>query len=430
MIKVAILGWLRFLPVGAIALPEWGGVLASGGLLSLFYALPIGMVQSDPKAILAYSSISKMGFLMLSLGLIMMEPALAPVGIAGVAFYAANHALVKGGLFLSVGLRKHAALTPSILQPFILGAMVFLALALVGAPFTSGASAKYAMKPVLEAEDWPWLSAVLAVSTVGTSLLMVRFIWVSARTRTHDDPGYLWPTLSWGLLLALVALFPFVLGKAASWLTNSVTVPIGVALGGLIALTAWTRPRWLAPAVGCIPPGDLIVPVIAVGRRIATYWQRVYRPIERLFNAMVAPLQIRFLQYFATPEADQETGLRRWPIAGGLWIGLIILILIGLFSSNPALTRTPTARNAPGSSHLSDQMGQRSDHPSSTLSPAAGSPPAPQAWQGSATVPIPRTPAPCALAPAPKGPIRQQDGWGLLKMIPALSPVPEPKSGI
>jgi hydrogenase-4 component B len=69
MIKTALLGWMRFLPVGAVALPEWGGLLAGAGTLTLLFALPIGLTQSDPKVVLAYSSISKMGLMMLVLGL-------------------------------------------------------------------------------------------------------------------------------------------------------------------------------------------------------------------------------------------------------------------------------------------------------------------------------------------------------------------------
>ncbi|AFL76360.1 proton-conducting transporter membrane subunit [Thiocystis violascens] len=205
MIKVAILGWLRFLPVGAVALADWGAWLSAVGLLTMFFALPIGMTQSDPKVILAYSSVSKMGLLMLLLGLILSDPALAPVGIAAITLYAAYHALVKGGLFLGVGLRKSAALA----QPLVLGGLVILALALAGAPLTSGAVTKYGIKPLLDAANWTWLAAAVALSAVATTLLMARFLWISVRSAV----GLCLAQRAWALLITLVLLFPFLLGK-------------------------------------------------------------------------------------------------------------------------------------------------------------------------------------------------------------------------
>lgn len=343
MIKVALLGWMRFLPVGAIAMPQWGSLLAGGGLLTLFYAVPVGLVQSDPKAVLAYSSVSKMGLLMLMLGVIMMEPALAPVGIAAIALYAAGHALAKGGLFLGVGLRKHAPLAPGIVQPLVLGGLVFLALALVGAPFTSGATAKYALKPVIDAAAWPWLSAALAVGTVATTLLMSRFIWISVRTRPHAEPGYLWPGLAWAVLIALVALFPFVLGKAASWSTNAVTVPLGVLLAALVAVAAWSNPAWLKPLVGLIPPGDLVVLSRPIGRLAVGLWERLWGPVERLAGRTAQFATHRYRRLFADSTRDPERGLRSWPVAGGLWIGILALLVVALLSGAPLLDGTAEA---------------------------------------------------------------------------------------
>jgi formate hydrogenlyase subunit 3/multisubunit Na+/H+ antiporter MnhD subunit len=337
MIKVAILGWLRFLPVGVTAMPEWGGVLAAGGMLTLLYALPIGMVQADPKAVLAYSSVSKMGLMMLTLGLVLIQPALAPVGVAAIVFFAANHALVKGGLFLGVGLRKHATLTPVIVQPLVLGALVFLALILAGAPFTSGAVAKYQLKPVLDAAEWTWVSAVVAIAAVGTTLLMGRFVWISVRTRPQPEPGLLWPALAWAVLIALAALLPFLLGQTGGWVTNWVTVPLGIVLAGTLAFLAWLRPSWFARFVGLVPQGDLIV----LGRPIARFATasalRVWRPLRGLLSAINSTAKRGFDSVFSHPAGDTESALRAWPVAGALWVGILSLLLFALLSGSPLL---------------------------------------------------------------------------------------------
>jgi formate hydrogenlyase subunit 3/multisubunit Na+/H+ antiporter MnhD subunit len=368
MIKVALLGWLKFLPVGALALPGWGHGLALAGLATMTLALPVGIVQRDPKVILAYSSIAKMGFLMLLLGLTLVQPALAPVGVAGIALYAAQHGLAKGGLFLGVGMRKHAGAAGSVTQALVLGALVFFALALAGAPFTSGAVTKYNLKPVLEAAEWTWLGAAIAAGAVGTALLMARFIWVVARIEPHPDPalhprgepGWTWPLAAWALLLVLVALFPFAFGKPASWLSNAGPIGLGVGIAAAIALVATLQPRLLAPFIGLVPPGDLlalIMPLLAAFRQSGeTLLADLGRGWSRLYTVAAAA----FERVFGTPAGDVERGLRQWPVAGALWVGISALLLILLFVERPVVT--PDNATGAAAEPLPARM-QRSSNP-------------------------------------------------------------------
>ena len=59
------------------------------------------MTQANPKTVLAYSSVSQMGLLaaVLGMGLAAGDGA----GTDAAAFYAMHHVLVKGGLFLAIG---------------------------------------------------------------------------------------------------------------------------------------------------------------------------------------------------------------------------------------------------------------------------------------------------------------------------------------
>ena len=121
--------------------PGWGEALAWAGFVSAFYGVAIGLTQRDPKTVLAYSSISQMGVIAAVLGL----------GLAGgdqgaasdVAFYAANHVLVKAALFLTVGVV--ATLGGRRRSPALIVAAA-LALSLGGLPLTGGALAKLAVK--------------------------------------------------------------------------------------------------------------------------------------------------------------------------------------------------------------------------------------------------------------------------------------------
>lgn len=326
MIKVALLGWLRLLPIGVVALPEWSAVLTVAGLATLALALAVGLVQSDPKVILAYSSVAKMGFLILMLGVLLAEPELAPVGVAGLSLYIAHHALVKGGLFLGVGLRKSAARA----QVLILLGLGVLALALAGAPLSSGAVAKDAIKPLLASAQWPWIASAVALSAFATTLLMARFLWVMIRLEPHPAPGYGVPGITWGLLLGLVVLFPFVLGAPAAWVGDpSILIPAIVTATGMLMLThLW--PALARVFIARIPPGDLLALLIPPGRWAGGGVRVLIAGLERVRQGLVARLSQPVAALLTRPTGDVERNLRHWPLIGLLWVGIGAGLVVGL----------------------------------------------------------------------------------------------------
>jgi multicomponent Na+:H+ antiporter subunit A len=152
--KAGVIGLLRFLPLEA-ALPDWGAALAGLGLLSAFYGFAVGITQANPKTVLAYSSVSQMGFIATVLGM-----ALATGGGGArmaAAFYAAHHVLAKGALFLAVGVS--AASGARRLWPVLLPAAV-VALGFGGLPLTGGFLAKLAVRRRSARASWacsrPW----------------------------------------------------------------------------------------------------------------------------------------------------------------------------------------------------------------------------------------------------------------------------------
>ena len=66
--KAGLMGLIRFLPLDAPH-PHWGGVLLAAGLLSALYGAVIGLTQSNPRSVLAYSSVSQLGQMAAVLGL-------------------------------------------------------------------------------------------------------------------------------------------------------------------------------------------------------------------------------------------------------------------------------------------------------------------------------------------------------------------------
>lgn len=105
MLKMGAYGFLRFnlplFPQAAVQLAPWMALLAVIGIL---YGAAVSYVQKDVKKLVAYSSVSHLGFVMLGIF------ALNPQGLAGAVLQMVNHGLSTGALFLIVGMlyeRRH-----------------------------------------------------------------------------------------------------------------------------------------------------------------------------------------------------------------------------------------------------------------------------------------------------------------------------------
>ena len=190
VVKASILGMIRFLPLET-AMPDWGTALAAAGLFAALYGVVIGITQRNPRVVLAYSSVSQMGFIVAVIGMGM----LAGDGRAALAaaFYAAHHVLVKGALFLSIGV---IAATGSRRLWLMLLPAAIIAVGLGGLPLTGGALAKFVADELLGDST---ASSIATLSAVGTTLLMLQFLRSLAQTASQDPQA----TATAGLGLAL-----------------------------------------------------------------------------------------------------------------------------------------------------------------------------------------------------------------------------------
>ncbi|MFH1906974.1 MAG: NADH-quinone oxidoreductase subunit M [Chloroflexota bacterium] len=105
LLKMGTYGFLRFnlpmFPQAAVQAAPWMALLAVIGIL---YGAAVSYAQKDVKKLVAYSSVSHLGFVMLGLF------ALNPLGIQGSILQMINHGLSTGALFLLVGMiyeRRH-----------------------------------------------------------------------------------------------------------------------------------------------------------------------------------------------------------------------------------------------------------------------------------------------------------------------------------
>ncbi|MCS6926292.1 MAG: complex I subunit 5 family protein [Candidatus Binatia bacterium] len=330
MIKAGLLGWIRFLPVGEGTFPGWSGFCIGAGLLAAFYGVLIGLTQTNAKTALAYSSISQMGFMTIAVGIGFASPVAWPAAVSAALLYALHHALAKGALFLGVGVVQQVQNGWQLWV--VLAGLLCPALALAGAPLTSGALAKLALKDALA--FFPlfrpgWLEHLLSLAAVGTTVLMARFLYL-LQPGGHSHA----PRLAFGLWVPWMVLLLSVLGVpwlfvsqphgavVSKTLSFSAFWPVGV--GVVLAGAAWRfGRRWALLGTLRVPSGDVLITVTW----LMSWWQRQWRSL--LAPLMAGKQEVWLARYRITgierAVLRMEGQLGRWANAG-----LLFLLLAGV----------------------------------------------------------------------------------------------------
>lgn len=261
IVKAGLIGMILLVPLEAI----WGEVLIVAGVLGAFGAALRGLTQRNPKAVLAYSTVSQMGLML----------ALAGSGSGVVAFYALHHGLAKAALFLSVGALGLAAGTGR--HRVALGLAGLVALSVAGLPLSGGALVKAAAK----AEMGAGAALVLTLTGVTTTMVLAWFLTLAAQPdparakAPPPAPGF-WPVWAGIAVLGALALgLPWLLWADATTLSPGYATrgralsealwPIlaGLALFALIrnrlrafdTAGATAQMRWRWPLPDLTPPG-------------------------------------------------------------------------------------------------------------------------------------------------------------------------------
>ena len=210
MMNAGLLGWIRFLPPGAENLQTWGGVLIWLGVAGLVLGSILALMQYRASAILAYSSIAKMGLLSSFFGYALAHPEQADIVIGAVVLFAMHHLLVKSALF--IGLNDYQQRYG---DSWVYYGLVVLSLSLIGLPFSGGSGAKSALDLATEGD----LSLLLILSGFATALMMMHFLRTLNKQASKSTlmPGHtafrLSPNLAWWLLLPLAWFGPFMPGS-------------------------------------------------------------------------------------------------------------------------------------------------------------------------------------------------------------------------
>jgi NADH-quinone oxidoreductase subunit L len=201
--------------------PEASALIAAIGVATAFLAATIAVAQTDIKKVLAYSTISQLGFMFVAAG----------VGAYGVAvFHLYTHAFFKACLFLGAGsvihalggeqdIRKMGGLARRI--PVTFATFAIATAAIAGIPPLAGFFSKdeilwYALASTRGGS--PWLFAVAAATALLTAFYMFRLLWrtffgpsrMSAEVEHHVHESPLAMTGVLGVLAVLSAVGGFV----------------------------------------------------------------------------------------------------------------------------------------------------------------------------------------------------------------------------
>ena len=195
MLKMGGYGFLRFsLPIAPDASRELDMLLISLSLIAVVYIGFVAIVQQDMKKLIAYSSITHMGFV--TLGSFLVYDIVratgsvqgAGMGLDGAMVQMVSHGLISGALFLCVGVLYDRMHTRQIADyggvintmPIFAAFMVLFALANTGLPGTSGFVGEYlVIISAFKASFWYSLLAAttLVLSAVYSLWLVKRVIY-------------------------------------------------------------------------------------------------------------------------------------------------------------------------------------------------------------------------------------------------------------
>ena len=192
------------------------------GLVTMIYGGAMALMQDDIKRMLAYSSISQMGYLLFGIG------TYSSMGLAGAEMMYVTHALGKGLLFMTAGILIVNVGTRRISRlgglagrmPITAVCAVIGALTIMGVPPTSGFMGEWIMfYGALEtaiAEDSVLRMVTFGLGLVATALTMSYMLWMLKRVFFGKLPAHLSGVRegSWYMVAPMMVLagFTVVLG--------------------------------------------------------------------------------------------------------------------------------------------------------------------------------------------------------------------------
>jgi multicomponent Na+:H+ antiporter subunit D len=225
-------------------LPGFGPALMALGTLSIVSGSLLGLVQTDYKRLLAFSSVAQLGYIVLGFGIG------TPLAFVGALFHVMNHAASKSLLFLTAGATEHAAGTRDLNRlgglekrmPVTAASSAFGSLAISGVPPFSGFFSKAAIvvAAVLQGQAtgnpvyyvYALVAVLFSVVTLAYFLRLQRRVFFGLLKEEFARVREVGPAMS--LPMVALAFLCLALGIAFPWLYSVLLHPAGTVLTSLL----------------------------------------------------------------------------------------------------------------------------------------------------------------------------------------------------
>jgi len=211
LLKMGTYGLLRFafplFPATALAMAP---VIALLAVVGIIYGALVAMVQPDMKKLVAYSSVSHLGFVVLGLCAMNLQ------GVQGSLYQMLNHGVSTGGLFMIVGMlsdRRHTRLISEFgglkgVAPRLVAAFLIVTLSSIALPGLNGFVGEF----LILVGAFRWSPTLTALAASGVVLSAVYMLWMFQRVNygpITNEKNRTMPDLTpreWALLVPTIAM--------------------------------------------------------------------------------------------------------------------------------------------------------------------------------------------------------------------------------
>ncbi len=237
LLKIGAYGLIRFgMGIFPNQFEKLATLIAILGLINLLYGAFLAFIQTDFKMVLAYSSISHMGIVLIGLA------AMNEAGIQGAIFQVVSHGLISALLFFLVGVlyeRTETSLIDNLGglakgMPLAAGFLLAGALGSLGLPGMSGFVSEFmAFLGLFKVQ--PWIAAVGTIGIIMTAAYLLRAVLGMTYGRAHrefdgvlDLRGVeLVPVVVLMLLIVLIGVYPSVLSSPLQATLETIMLGLG-----------------------------------------------------------------------------------------------------------------------------------------------------------------------------------------------------------
>jgi multicomponent Na+:H+ antiporter subunit A len=203
------------------------------GTVTMAVGVMYAMVQTDLKRMLAYSTVSQIGYMMMGIGIG------TPLAIAAGLLHCLNHGFFKAGLFLTAGSVQHATGTRDMNQlgglaqkmPKTTLSWLIGVGSMMGIPLMSGFASKWMLYAAALQAGWAVPAMVAWAASLGTVFFGAKatsLVFLGPLTEATKDAHESPPTMVWGM--GFLAAGSVILGVAPQLAVNYLLNPILSAL--------------------------------------------------------------------------------------------------------------------------------------------------------------------------------------------------------